>query len=204
MNRYGYIRVSSKDQNIDRQVNALKKVKLFEKDLFIDKQSGKNFERKNYQKMVSKLKAGDEVYVKSIDRLGRDYEEIMEQWRFLTKVKNIEIIVLDFPLLDTRYQSNGLTGKLISDLVLQILSYVAQFEREQIRKRQAEGIKIAKEKGVRFGRPKTDIPKEFEEMYQLWKKNEISKREAARRLKTNHNTFTNWINRKEAKENKKM
>ena len=154
--------------------------------------------------MVSKLKAGDEVYVKSIDRLGRDYEEIMEQWRILTKVKNIEIIVLDFPLLDTRYQSNGLTGKLISDLVLQILSYVAQFEREQIRKRQAEGIKIAKEKGVRFGRPKTDIPKEFEEMYQLWKKNEISKREAARRLKTNHNTFTNWINRKEAKENKKM
>lgn len=175
MNRYGYIRVSSKDQSIDRQVNALKKVKLFEKDLFIDKQSGKNFERKNYQKMVSKLKAGDEVYVKSIDRLGRDYEEIMEQWRILTKVKNIEIIVLDFPLLDTRYQSNGLTGKLISDLVLQILSYVAQFEREQIRKRQAEGIKIAKEKGVRFGRPKTDIPKEFEEMYQLWKKNEIRK-----------------------------
>lgn len=126
MNKYAYIRVSSKDQNIERQIIAMQKIGLTTKQMYIDKQFGKNFERKNYQKMIRKLKSGDELYIKSIDRLGRNYEEIIEQWHYLTKIKNVEIIVLDFPLLDTRNQTNCITGKLISDLFLQILSYVAQ------------------------------------------------------------------------------
>lgn len=149
--KYAYIRVSTKDQNIDRQVEAMK-------EAGIDKQSSKDFERKNYKKMLRKLKAGDEVYIKSIDRLGRNYDEIIEQWRILTKDKDVDVSVLDFPLLDTKNKINGLTGKFIADLVLQILSYVAQIERENIRQRQAEGIRIAKEKGVKFGRPVMDIP----------------------------------------------
>ena len=157
--------------------------------MYIDKQSGKNFDRKNYQKMIKKLKSGDEIYIKSIDRLGRNYEEIIEHWYYLTKIKNVEIIVLDFPLLDTRNQTNGITGKLISDLFLQILSYVAQIERENIKQRQAEGIKIAKEKGIKFGRPTLPIPKEFEEIYKSYLKGQISKRAGAKCLGTNHVTF---------------
>lgn len=195
MAKYAYIRVSSKDQNIARQVEAMLGSGLTQKQMFIDKQSGKNFERENYQKLVRKLKAGDELYIKSIDRLGRDYDEILEQWRYLTKVKDIELIVLDFPLLDTRNQVNGITGKFIADLVLQILSYVAQIERENTKQRQAEGIRIAKEKGIRFGRPKHDFPKEFEEIYRLWETGEISMREGGRRLKAHHTTFARWIER---------
>lgn len=156
--KYAYIRVSTKDQNIDRQVEAMKEAGIDKSKMFIDKQSGKDFERKNYKKMLRKLKAGDEVYIKSIDRLGRNYDEIIEQWRILTKDKDVDVSVLDFPLLDTKNKINGLTGKFIADLVLQILSYVAQIERENIRQRQAEGIRIAKEKGVKFGRPVMDIP----------------------------------------------
>lgn len=199
MNKYGYARVSSKDQNIARQVEALLNIEIEKKNIFCDKQSGKDFNRKVYKRLVKKLKAGDELYIKSIDRLGRNYDEIIEQWRFITKTKNAEIIVLDFPLLDTRNQLNGLTGKFIADLVLQILSYVAQIERENTRQRQAEGIKIAKERGVRFGRPKTEIPEEFEETFLLWQANEISKREGARLLNTNHNTFSRWIERYQSK-----
>lgn len=140
MNKYGYIRVSSKDQNVDRQVVALLEVGIKQKNLFIDRQSGKDFDRKEYKKLVKKLRAKDELYIKSIDRLGRNYEVIIEQWHFLTKEKSVNIIVLDFPLLDTRHQINGLTGKFIADLVLQVLSYVAQIERENIKQRQAEGI----------------------------------------------------------------
>lgn len=156
--KYAYIRVSTKDQNIDRQVEAMKEAGIDKSKMFIDKQSGKDFERKNYKKMLRKLKAGDEVYIKSIDRLGRNYDEIIEQWRILTKDKDVDVSVLDFPLLDTKNKINGLTGKFIADLVLQILSYVAQIERENIRQRQAEGIRIAKEKGVKFGRPKATLP----------------------------------------------
>jgi len=128
MEKYGYVRVSSKDQNIDRQVVALIESGIEKKNLFFDRKSGKDFDRKEYKRLIKKLKANDELYIKSIDRLGRDYEEIIEQWHFLTKEKDIEIVVLDFPLLDTRHQVNGLTGKFIADLVLQILSYVAQIE----------------------------------------------------------------------------
>ena len=169
MDKYGYVRVSSKDQNIDRQVVALLEMGIVKKDLFIDRQSGKDFDRKEYKRLIRKLKSKDELYIKSIDRLGRNYEEIIEQWHFLTKEKSVEIIVLDFPLLDTRHQVNGLTGKFIADLVLQILSYVAQIERENIKQRQAEGIQLAKEKGVKFGRPKIALPENFEEITFLLK-----------------------------------
>lgn len=199
MKRYAYIRVSSKDQNIDRQVDAMSDIGIDYNNMFIDKQSGKDFNRKAYKKLIKRLREEDIVYIKSIDRLGRDYEEILEQWRLITKKKRADIVVLDFPLLNTANQVNGITGKFISDLVLQILSYVAQVERENIKQRQAEGIKVAKEKGIRFGRPKRELPKEFNEVYHLWLRNEISKREAARRLNTNHNTFTNWVKRLEEK-----
>ena len=187
--KYAYIRVSTREQNIDRQVEAMKEVGINKDKMFIDKQSGKDFERKNYKKMLRKLKAGDEVYIKSIDRLGRNYEEIIEQWRILTKDKNVDVSVLDLPLLDTRNKINGLTGKFIADLVLQILSYVAQIERENIRQRQAEGIRIAKEKGVKFGRPVMDIPENFDSIYNLWENNLISLREAGRMLEISHTTF---------------
>ncbi len=189
MEKYAYIRVSTKDQNIDRQVEIMKNIGIEKNKMFIDKQSGKDFERKNYKKMINKLCPGDEIYIKSIDRLGRDYEEIIEQWRILTKDKDVDIIVLDLPLLDTRNKINGVTGKFIADLVLQIISYVAQVERENIRQRQAEGIQIAKEKGVKFGRPRKEIPENFESIYKLWKKNLISQREAGRMLKISHTTF---------------
>ena len=175
----------------------MRNIGILEKNMYIDRQSGKNFNRKQYQSLLKQLNSNDELYIKSIDRLGRDYDEIQEQWRYLTKVKNIDIIVLDLPLLDTRNQVNGITGKFIADLVLQILSYVAQVERENIKQRQAEGIRIAKEKGVQLGRPPLPVPKEFDEIYQLWKGNKISKREGARLLHTNHNTLTNWIKKHE-------
>ena len=195
MEKYGYIRVSSKDQNVDRQVAALLDVGINKKNLLIDRQSGKNFDRTEYKRLVRKLRPKDEIYIKSIDRLGRNYEEIIEQWRFLTKEKNREIIVLDFPLLDTRHQVNGVTGRFVADLVLQILSYVAQIERENIKQRQAEGIQLAKEKGVKFGRPQKTLPDNFEEIYDLWNTGKVSKREAAKLLGTNHTTFSRWINR---------
>lgn len=193
MAKYAYIRVSSKDQNVARQVEAMRELGLTEKQMYIDRQSGKDFDRKSYQRLVRKLKSGDELYIKSIDRLGRDYEEIQEQWRYLTKGKDIDMIVLDFPLLDTRNQVNGVTGKFIADLVLQILSYVAQIERENTKQRQAEGIRIAREKGVQLGRPLHDFPEDFEEIYKLWENGEISMREGGRRLNAHHTTFARWI-----------
>lgn len=197
--KYAYIRVSSKDQNIDRQVDAMEKIGISRKQMYIDKQSGKDFQRKNYQRLIKKLKAGDELYVKSIDRLGRNYDDIIEQWTYLTKVKDINIIVLDFPLLDTRNQVEGVTGKFIADIVLQLLSYIAQIERENIHQRQAEGIKLAKQKGIHLGRPRLPIPEDFYSLYLLCKQHKISKREGARRLNTNPTTFNNWIKRYEAK-----
>lgn len=197
MNKYGYIRVSSIDQNIARQVEAMLDIGIRKQDMYVDKQSGKDFDRGEYKRLVKKLKAGDELYVKSIDRLGRDYEEIIDQWRYLTKTKDIDIIVLDLDLLDTRKEINGITSKFIADLTLQILSYVAHIERDNTRKRQAEGIRIAKEKGVKFGRPRAEIPPDFEEVLTLWQENKISKREGARILNTNHTTFSRWIKSRE-------
>ena len=160
MNIYGYVRVSSTDQNENRQMIALRKAAVPEKNIFLDKQSGKDFDRPNYKKLVRKLSAGDLLYVLSIDRLGRNYEEILAQWRVLTKEVGIDICVLDMPLLDTR-SGKDLLGTFIADLVLQILSFVAQSERENIRKRQAEGIAAAKAKGVKFGRPEKEPHADF-------------------------------------------
>lgn len=197
MSNYAYIRVSSREQNVARQVEAMKQQGISKEKMYIDKQSGKNFDRPQYKKLMKKLCENDILYVKSIDRLGRNYDEIIEQWRYLTKKKKIDIVVLDFPLLDTRQQIHGLTGKFIADLVLQIMSYVAQIERENTKQRQREGIQLAKERGVQFGRPEAKIPEGFEQMYCLWKKQEISKREASRRLKTSHTMFSRWIERYE-------
>ena len=172
-NIYGYIRVSSTDQNEDRQLIALTEIGVPEKNIFMDKQSGKNFDRPQYQKLVKKLKSGDLLYVLSIDRLGRNYEEIQNQWRILTKEKGVDICVLDMPLLDTR-QGKDLMGTFIADLVLQILSFVAQSERENIRKRQEQGIAAAKAKGVRFGRPEKPIPENFGKLVSDWEKKKVS------------------------------
>lgn len=193
MSRYGYVRVSTREQNIGRQMSAMGKIAIPRDDIYIDKLSGKDFNRPQYKKLVKKLRQGDELYIKSIDRLGRDYEEIIEQWRHLTKVKDIDIIVLDFPLLDTRNKVNGVTGKFVADLVLQILSYVAQVERENTHQRQMEGIREAQIKGIKFGRPKSEVPPNFEKVMSKWRRKEISLREAARRLNTNHVTLSRWI-----------
>lgn len=169
---YGYIRVSSADQNEDRQLVALRSCKVPECNLFVDKQSGKDFERPEYRRMLRRLKRDDLLYVKSIDRLGRNYGEILEQWRLLTKEKGVDIVVLDMPLLDTR-SGKDLMGTFIADLVLQILSFVAQNERENIRQRQAEGIATAKARGVPLGRPALPLPENFEQVVSSWRNKEI-------------------------------
>ena len=188
MGVYGYIRVSSVDQNEDRQLVALHGKGVADKNIFMDKQSGKDFERPQYKRMVKKLKPGDLLYVLSIDRLGRNYEEIQNQWRVLTKEKGVDICVIDMPLLDTR-RGKDLMGTFIADLVLQILSFVAQSERENIRKRQAEGIAAAKAKGVRFGRPEIAIPDEFSQIVRRWEKKEISFEEATKQCGMSGTTF---------------
>ena len=190
---YAYVRVSSKDQNEMRQLIAMREFGVRDADIYIEKQSGKNFERPVYQRLIRRLREGDVFVVKSIDRLGRNYEEILEQWRILTKEKRAAIVVLDMPLLDTR-QGRDLTGVLIADIVLQLLSYVAQTEREAIRQRQAEGIAAAHLRGIKFGRPAKEVPPEFSELHRLWTSGEISGREAARRLHVTHNTFFKWAN----------
>lgn len=191
--KYGYVRVSSRDQNADRQINAMLEIDIKKEKLFIDYESGKDFDRKNYKKMVKKLKAGDIVFIKAIDRLGRNYDEIIQQWSFLTRTKAIEMVVLDCPILDTRVKVNGLTAKVITDIFLQLLSYVAQIERDNIKQRQVEGIKAAKLRGVRFGRPEKVLPSDFSRVYEEWTNKIISKREAARRLDVTHNTFGKWV-----------
>ncbi len=170
---YGYVRVSSTDQNEDRQMIALKEKGLQEKWIYMDKQSGKDFNRPNYQKMLKKLQSGDLLYILSIDRLGRNYNEILEQWRILTKEIGIDVCVIDMPLLDTR-NGKDLMGTFIADLVLQILSFVAENERENIKKRQAQGIAAAKAKGVKFGRPEIAIPDDFGDVVKAFQKNKIS------------------------------
>lgn len=170
---YGYIRVSSYDQNEDRQVIVMQKMQIPSKNLYTDKQSGKNFDRPQYKKLLRKLKADDVLYIKSIDRLGRNYSEILEQWRYLTKIKKIDIVVLDMPLLDTRI-GKDLMGTFLSDIVLQVLSFAAENERNNIRQRQAEGIAAAKAKGIRFGRPPKPLPTNFHAVYQKWKTGKIT------------------------------
>lgn len=189
---YGYIRVSTKEQNEQRQVIALREFGISEKCIYMDKQSGKDSERANYKKLIKKLQRGDIMVVKSIDRLGRNYDEILEQWRIITKDKQAAIVVLDMPLLDTR-QNRDLTGTLIADIVLQLLSYVAQTEREFIRQRQAEGIAAAKARGVKFGRKPHVRPDSFSVLKDLWKENLISARSAANQLGISHSTFLIWV-----------
>ena len=178
MQQYGYIRVSSREQNIDRQVVALTTFGIGLDHCFIDQQSGKDFDRPAYRRLIRRLKPGDLVAVQSIDRLGRNYREILDQWRLLTKKKRVDMVVLDMPLLDTRQTGQDLTGTFVADLVLQILSYVAQTEREFIRQRQAEGIAAAKARGVRFGRRPLPVPENFQEVVGRWRRKEISEREA--------------------------
>ena len=178
-NLYGYIRVSTRDQNEDRQLIALRELKIPEKNIFIDKQSGKDFNRPQYKRLVRKLKKDDLLYIKSIDRLGRNYAEILEQWRLLTQTKSIDIVVLDMPLLDTR-RGKDLMGTFLSDIVLQVLSFVAENERINIRQRQAEGIAAAKARGIRFGRPPKPLPENFHQIYQQWKNGKITGTAAAK------------------------
>lgn len=172
-NIYGYVRVSSTDQNEDRQLIALSEKNILQRNIYIDKQSGKDFERPQYKRLVKRLKSGDLLYLLSIDRLGRNYEDIQKQWRILTKDIGIDICVIDMPLLDTR-SGKDLMGTFIADLVLQILSFVAQSERENIKKRQAQGIAAAKAKGVKFGRPEKSVPDNFSKLIREWEKNKLS------------------------------
>ncbi len=193
---YGYARVSTKNQNEQRQIVALTEFGISEKRIYVDKESGKDFNRAQYKRLIQKLKPTDTLVIKSIDRLGRNYEEILEQWSLITKEKRVAIVVLDMPLLDTR-KEHDLAGQLISDIVLQLLSYVAQTEREFIRQRQREGIAAAKARGVKFGRPPKEKPPEFPVVLKLWRNGELSARAAAERLGVTHRTFLKWINQGE-------
>ena len=188
MNIYGYIRVSSRDQNEDRQLIALREIGVQGRNIYLDKQSGKDFNRPQYKKMLRKIKRDDLLYVKSIDRLGRNYDEILQQWRVLTKEKGIDIVVLDMPLLDTR-RGKDLMGTFLSDIVLQVLSFVAENERTNIRQRQAEGIAAAKAKGIRFGRPPQPLPANFHTVYQRWKQGQITGTAAAKECEMPLSTF---------------
>ncbi len=193
-NVYAYVRVSSRDQNEQRQLIAMAGVNVPRKNIYIDKQSGMDFNRPMYKRLLKKLKKDDLLYIKSIDRLGRDYEEILEQWRLLTKEKGVDIAVLDMPLLDTR-RGKDLLGAFIADLVLQLLSFISENERKNIKERQREGIEAAKLKGVRFGRPEKPVPEDFEEIYNKWLAKEMSAEEAAKRCNFTRTTFYNKANR---------
>lgn len=185
---YGYVRVSSRDQNEDRQIIALKEIGVPEENIFIDKQSGKDFNRPQYKRLLRKVKADDLICIKSIDRLGRNYSEILEQWKLITKDRRVDLYVLDMPILDTR-REKSLLGTFISDLVLALLSYVAENERNTIRQRQAEGIAAAKARGVHFGRTPKPLPENFYEVYQMWKMKRISVTQAAQKCGMPQTTF---------------
>ena len=185
---YGYVRVSSQEQNEDRQLIAMAEAGVARVNIFIDKQSGKDFERPNYKRLMKKLRPGDTLIIKSIDRLGRNYEEIQNQWRIITKEKKVDIVVIDMPLLDTRRDKN-LLGTFISDLVLQLLSFISENERTTIRQRQAEGIAAAKKRGVRFGRPTKEAPPDFDEIIVKWQKKEMPLDEILRQYGMSESTF---------------
>ena len=189
---YGYIRVSTREQNEDRQLVAMKNFGVPSENIFIDKQSGKDFNRLAYIDLIENLKPTDTLVVKSIDRLGRNFYEILEQWRIITTEKKASIVVLDMPLLDTRHRKDDLTSQFISTLVLQLLSYVAQIERDLIHQRQMEGIAIAKSKGIRFGRPTKNKPDNYGEVFNDWRQGKISARKAGRKLNVDYKTFLKW------------
>lgn len=193
---YGYIRVSSKDQNEDRQMLAMQELGIPMENIYMDKQSGKDFERPNYKRMVATMQPGDLLYIKSIDRLGRDYEEIQVQWRILSKNNGVDICVMDMPLLNTRY-CKDLIGTFVSDIVLQVLSFVAENERKNIRQRQAEGIAAARLRGVQFGRKPRPLPEGFQSAYRRWKAGEISKMAAAQECGMPVSTFRYRVERYE-------
>lgn len=195
MSTYGYVRVSSHDQNEHRQRIAMREAGVVPANIYADKQSGKDFERPQYQRMLQRLKEDDLLYVKSIDRLGRNYEEIQEQWRVLTKEKKIDIVVMDMPLLDTR-KGKDLMGTFLADIVLQVLSFVAENERANIRQRQAEGIAAAKERGISFGRPGKPLPDNFESIYRSWEKGELNGTEAAKLCGMPLSTFRYHVNKR--------
>ena len=191
---YGYIRVSTKAQKIDRQYEEIKQFGIEDKYIYVDKESGKDFDRTNYQKLIKRIKKDDLLVVKSIDRLGRNYHMILDEWSYITKTKEADIKVLDMPLLDTRIEGKNLVGKFISDIVLQVLSFVAENERNNIRERQAEGIRIAKEKGVRFGRPKATTPSNTDEILDKYINHEITNVYAARLIGVSRGTFFRLVN----------
>ena len=191
--QYGYVRVSTIQQNIDRQIEALLKFGLKKENIFIDYESGKDFNRKNYIRMMKRLKENDLLIIKSIDRLGRDYNMIIEEWRHITKTIKADIVVIDMPLLDTRSESNNLVGKFISDIVLQILSFVAQNERETMRLRQAEGIKTAKNRGIKFGRPRIVLPENYEIIAKQYKDKKITNKMACELLGMTRGTFFRYL-----------
>lgn len=180
-NIYGYVRVSSKDQNENRQLDAMKDMNIPDKNVYVDKQSGKDFDRPQYNHLMRKVRENDVICILSIDRLGRDYEEIQKQWRYITKERKVDIVVLDMPLLDTR-RGKDLMGTFLADIVLQVLSFVAETERKNIRQRQAEGIAAAKARGVKFGRPRKPLPENSEEVFRKWLEKQLSNREAAKAL----------------------
>ena len=194
---YGYVRVSSQEQNEDRQLIAMAEAGVARGNILIDKQSGKDFERPNYKRLMKKLRPGDTLIIKSIDRLGRNYEEIQNQWRIITKEKKVDIVVIDMPLLDTRRDKN-LLGTFISDLVLQLLSFISENERTTIRQRQAEGIAVAKKRGVRFGRPTKEAPPDFDEIIAKWQKKEMPLDEILRQYGMSESTFYSRLRERKA------
>ncbi len=191
---YGYVRVSSTTQNVERQTEEMARLEIPNENVFIDKQSGKDFNRENYQILRSKIKKGDLLIIKSIDRLGRNYKMILDEWYYITKVVECDVFVIDMPLLDTRSTPQNLVGRFIADIVLQILSFVAETERENIKSRQAEGIRIAKEKGVHMGRPKLVLPDNFEYVLQLYLAKEITCNNAAKMANMPISTFFKYLN----------
>ncbi len=194
---YAYCRVSTREQNLDRQLEAMRAFGVEEKHIFSEKMSGKDFDRPVYRRLMKTLKRGDVLVIKSIDRLGRSYQDVQEQWRLLTKTKKVSIVVLDMPLLDTR-RDRTLVGMMIADLVLQILAYVAETEREFLRQRTREGMAVAKERGVRFGRQRMPLPEGFSAVYDDWSSGRCSVREAARTLGVAHSTFLRWAREEQA------
>lgn len=191
--KYAYVRVSTASQNIDRQMEEMYRQDIEEKNIFIDYQSGKDFERKNYQKLLKRLKKDDLLVIKSIDRLGRDYNMILDEWKKITKIIEADIMVIDMPLLDTRVEGKNLVGKFISDIVLQVLSFVAQNERENIKQRQAEGIRIAKAKGIHMGRPNYVLPNNYEHVINRYLKHDINNKEAQKLLNMSRGTFFKYL-----------
>lgn len=189
MTKYGYVRVSSKDQNPERQIVAMKEYGVLEKNIFLDKLSGKDFNRPAYKKLLKKVKSGDLIVIKSIDRLGRDYKEIIDEWHYISDAKGVDIHVIDMQLLNTNVAHGDLTGKLIADMVLQILAYVAETERTFIKQRQEEGIAVAKRNGIKFGAKRKELPFEFEQYFNKWTNGEITVREAASHLSITPSLF---------------